>query len=506
MQSRMDGMDGVIIKTAGISKEFSGVYVLKDVNVEIRRGEVFGIVGENGAGKSTFIKILGGTYTPSEGQIFFDGKPVHIRDAGVAKRIGIAMIPQEVNLVSDLNVYENIFLGNEYRVGAWLLDKKKMMSKARELLHDLHTDIAPDERIDRLSVAQKRMVEIAKAITHDPKVLIMDEPTASLTQYEIDVLLALMRRLKERGVTVIFISHRLKEVKRVCDRVMVLRDGEIVSIDPAEDLSEHEIAKRMVGRELDTIFPEKVEAQGTTVLRVEGLSVKGVLHDISFDLKKGEILGFAGLIGAGRTELAEALIGVRRKTSGKILVHDKECVVNSPGDAIRHGIAYLSEDRQGIGILTSFNLVANTTLVSLGKYCRLLINARKEREKARFYVDAFNIKAPSIETRLEFLSGGNQQKVSLAKSLDPGPEVFILDEPTRGIDVNAKKEIYDFIRQLVTSGISCILISSELEEIIGMCSRVAVMRDGRIAGILEGDRICEEEIMYYATGLKGRAS
>lgn len=503
MQSRADG---VIIKTAGISKEFSGVYVLKNINVEIRRGEILGIVGENGAGKSTFIKILGGTYTPSEGQIFFEGRPVHIRDAGVAKRIGIATIPQEINLVSDLNVYENIFLGNEYRAGLWLLDKRKMASRARELLCDLHTDIAPDERIDRLSVAQKRMVEIAKAISYDPKVLIMDEPTASLTQYEIDVLLDLIRRLKEKGVTVIFISHRLKEVKRVCDRVMVLRDGEVVSIDPAEDLSEHEIAKRMVGRELDTIFPEKVEAQGTSVLRVEGLSVKGVLHDISFDLKKGEILGFAGLIGAGRTELAEALIGVRRKTSGRIFVHGKECVVNSPRDAIRHGIAYLSEDRQGIGILTSFNVVANTTLVSLGKYCRLLINARKEREKARFYVDTFNIKTPSLETRLEFLSGGNQQKVSLAKSLDPGPEIFILDEPTRGIDVNAKKEIYDFIQQLVMSGISCILISSELEEIIGMCNRVAVMREGRIAGILEGERINEEEIMYYATGLKGRAS
>lgn len=498
--------DGVIIRTVGISKEFSGVYVLKDINVEIRRGEILGIVGENGAGKSTFIKILGGAYTPSEGQIFFDGRPVYIKDTGVAKRIGIATIPQEVNLVGDLNVYENIFLGNEYRAGLWLLDKRRMISEARELLHDLHTDIPPEERIDRLSVAQKRMVEIAKAISYNPKVLIMDEPTASLTQYEIDVLSDLVGRLREKGVTVIFISHRLKEVKRVCDRVMVLRDGQVVSIDPVDSLSEHEIAKRMVGRELDTIFPEKVEPQDASVLRVEGLSVKGVLHDISFDLKKGEVLGFAGLIGAGRTELAEALIGVRRRSSGRILVHGKEYALNSPGDAIRHGIAYLSEDRQGIGILTSFNVTTNTTLVSLRNYCRLLINTRKEREKAKFYVDRFNIKTPSLETRLEFLSGGNQQKVSLAKSLDPGPEIFILDEPTRGIDVNAKREIYDFIRQLVVSGISCILISSELEEIIGMCNRVVVMREGRIAGILEGDRINEEEIMYYATGLKGRAS
>ncbi len=499
-------MESAIVRTVGISKEFSGVYVLRNVHVELRRGEIFGIVGENGAGKSTFIKILNGTYSPSEGEIYIDGRPAHIRDASVAKRLGIATIPQEINLIADLNVYENIFLGNEYTLKSGLLDRKRMMDRARELLSSLGTDIAPDERIDRLSVAQKRMVEIAKAISYEPKLLIMDEPTASLTQREVETLLGLIVSLKQKGVTVIFISHRLREVKRICDRIMVLRDGNVISIDPGSELDEREMARRMVGRELDTVFPEKAQPQAIEVLRVEDLRARGLPHGISFDLRKGEVLGFAGLIGAGRTELAEALIGVRRRTSGRVFVGGKERDITSPADAVRSGIAYLSEDRQGTGILTSFNVIHNVTLVSLRRYCRLLVDGKRERERAEFYARTFNIKAPSLRARLEYLSGGNQQKVSLAKSLDPEPQILILDEPTRGIDVSAKREIYDFIGELALSGISCILISSELEEIIGLCNRVVVMREGRVAGILEGDRINEEEIMYYATGVKGRAS
>lgn len=494
-------MEGVLVKTDGLSKEFSGVRVLNRISVEIRRGEILGLIGENGAGKSTFVKLLNGTYTPTEGQIFFEGRRVQIRDASVAQRMGIATIPQEFNLVNHLNVYENIFLGKEYTKRG-LLDRAGMIQKTRELLTELRTEIPPDAKIQNLSVAQKQMVEIAKAVACDSKLLIMDEPTTVLMPHEIDVLFQLVRRLKEKGVAVVYISHKLKEVKRLCDRVMILRDGEFVSLDDTRTLDEREMARRMVGRELNQIFPPKTTPQDEVVLAVEGLTVPGLLREISFDLRKGEILGFAGLMGAGRTELAETLIGLRRRQAGRIRLRGRECRIHTIGDAVRHRIGYLSEDRQGIGVLTGFDVVSNVTLTSLKSYGRFLVDRRKQREKAERYVQEFNIKTASLYTRLEYLSGGNQQKVSLAKCLDTGPEILIVDEPTRGIDVNAKREIYDFLHRLVENGISCILISSELEEVIGLANRVAVMRDGRIAGLLEGDQINEEEIMFHATGVK----
>jgi len=494
-----------IIRTEGISKEFSGVYVLKDISVAIEKGEIFGIIGENGAGKSTFIKILNGTFTPSKGRIFFEGRPVQIRDTSIAKGLGIATIPQEVNLVNTLKVYENILLGNELTKKFSLLNKKEMTRKVEELFRNLETEIDPQEKISNLSIAQKRMVEIAKAISQNPKVLIMDEPTESLTFHEINILFNLMKRLKERGVTIIYISHKLKEIKDICDRVMILRDGDFISLNKITEIDENEMAKRMVGRELNTIFPPKVIPKDEIVLKVEELTVDGLLHNISFNLRSGEVLGFAGLIGSGRTELAEAIIGVRKIDRGRIFIKGKECRINSPEDAIKYRIGYLSEDRQGIGILRNFDIKSNITLTSLPKYCYTLglIDNRKEIEKAYYYRDTFEIRAHSIDTRLEFLSGGNQQKVSLAKTLDPEPEILILDEPTRGIDVGTKRDIYNFIHNLAMSGLSCILISSELEEIIGMANRVVVMHNGKITGILEGNKINEEEIMLYATGLKG---
>lgn len=494
-----------IIRTEGISKEFSGVYVLKDISVEIKKGEVFGIIGENGAGKSTFIKILNGTFTPSEGQIFFEGRPVYIKDTSISKRLGIATIPQEVNLINTLKVYENVFLGSELRGRFSLVNKREMIRKVSELFEMLEAEIDPREEIANLSIAQKRMVEIARAILQNPKVLIMDEPTESLTFHEIDVLFNLIRKLKGMGTTIIYISHRLKEIKSICDRVMILRDGELISVNEITELDENEMARRMVGRELNMIFPPKVIPKEEIVLRVEGLSIKGLLHNITFDLKKGEILGFSGLIGSGRTELAEAIIGIRKIDQGKIFINGKECRINSPEDAVRYGIGYLSEDRQGIGILRNFDLRGNITLTSLPSYCNYLgiIDSRREIEKVTYYKDIFKIRTHSIYTRLEFLSGGNQQKVSLAKTLDPKPEILILDEPTRGIDVATKRDIYNLIHDLASSGLSCIFISSELEEIIGMSNRVVVMHNGMITGILEGDEINEEEIMLYAAGLKG---
>ncbi|MGE5623633.1 MAG: sugar ABC transporter ATP-binding protein [Methanocella sp.] len=497
----MISVEDILVKTVDLAKEFSGVRVLNRINVEIRRGEILGLIGENGAGKSTFVKILCGAYTPTEGQVFFAGAKAQIRDTIVAKRMGIAAIPQEFNLINHLNVYENIFLGKERTRGP-LLDRKEMIRRTKELLAELRTEIPPDAKLQSLSVAQKQMVEIAKAVAYDSKLLIMDEPTSVLTPHEIDVLFGLMRRLKEKGVTIIYISHKLKEVKRICDRVMILRDGNFVSLDPTRDLDEREMARRMVGRELSQIFPPKSVPEDEVILEVANLSVPGLLHDIRFDLRKREILGFAGLMGAGRTELAEALIGIRKRQTGRIAIQGQERRIGKLADSVRSRVAYLSEDRQGTGILTNFDVASNVTLASLRNYGRFLIDQKKERAKAGEYVKTFNVKTPSLKTRLEYLSGGNQQKVSLAKSLDTGPEILIIDEPTRGIDVNAKKEIYDFIHQLVESGISVILISSELEEIIGLCNRVAVMREGRLAAVLTGDQIGEEEIMYHATGVK----
>lgn len=496
-------MDNVILKTVNISKEFSGIRVLDRINVEIERGEIFGIIGENGAGKSTFVKILSGIYAPTEGQIFLEGKTVSIRDPISAKKLGITMIPQEFNLISDLNVYENVFLGIERSKRKLILDSKNMAKITQEVLEELEANISPYDKIQDLSVAEKQMVEVAKAMVHESKLLIMDEPTTVLTPKEIDILFNLMRKLKERGITTIYISHKLNEIKRICDRVMILRDGKQISVGPTEELNEHEMARRMVGRELSQIFPEKPIPEDEVVLEVEGLTNEDLFQDVSFDLKKKEILGFSGLVGAGRTELAEAIIGIRRIDEGIIRVWGKEVKIKSPEDALDQNIAYLSEDRQGIGILTNFDISQNVTLSSLKKYTKFLINSKKVKQNTEKYVNELNIKAASLRSQLEFFSGGNQQKVSLAKCLDTDPKILILDEPTRGIDVNAKREIYYIIRDLVKEGVSVILISSEMEEIIGLCNRVVVMKEGRITGILEGDHINEEEIMYYATGLKG---
>jgi ribose transport system ATP-binding protein len=497
-------MTNVLLKTEAICKDFSGVQVLKHIDLEIVRGEVLGIIGENGAGKSTLMKILGGIYTPSSGQITFEGRPVAIRGPADAKRLGISLIPQEFNLVKDLTVYDNIFLGSEITQRNGLLDKKKMMARTSSLLQELEVNIRPDERIDRLSAAEKQMVEISKAVAMDAKLLIMDEPTTVLTQYEIDILYRLMRRLKSQGVTIIYISHKLKEVKAICDRVMVLRDGEVICIEPIDRLSIYQMAERMVGRELSQIFPPKTPASAEPVLTVRNLTVPGVLEDITFELNKGEILGLAGLVGAGRTEVAETIMGIRKHSAGEILLNGAAIEIHTPEDAVAAGINYLSEDRQGSGILTGFSVADNITLVSLRAYCDYvieLINGKRQRAAAQQHVDRFNIKTQSLDTRLEFLSGGNQQKVSLAKSIDPQPLVLIADEPTRGVDVSAKQEIYRFIKSLADMGLSCIFISSEQEEIVGMCHRVLVMKDGRIMGSLTGDEISEAEIMFLATGV-----
>lgn len=498
-------MTDILLKTEAICKEFSGVPVLKNIDLEIVQGEVLGIIGENGAGKSTLMKILAGVYTPTSGQITFEGHKVEIHQPGDAKKLGIGLIPQEFNLIKDLTVYDNIFLGAEITTRSGLLDKKQMMARTRSLLQELEVDISPDERIDRLSAAEKQMVEISKAVALNAKLLIMDEPTTVLTQYEIEILYRLMRRLKSQGVTIIYISHKLKEVKAICDRVMILRDGAVICLEPIDQLSIYQMAERMVGRELSQIFPKKEAASPEPVLAVKDLTVPGVLENITFELNKGEILGLAGLVGAGRTEVAETIMGIRKHTAGEILLNGAPLAIRTPEDAVAAGINYLSEDRQGSGILTGFSVADNITLVSLRAYCDYfidLISSKRQRAAAQEHVDRFNIKTQSLDTRLEYLSGGNQQKVSLAKSIDPHPLVLIADEPTRGVDVSAKQEIYRFIKSLADMGLSCIFISSEQEEIVGMCHRVIVMKDGKIMGVLAGDAINEAEIMFLATGVR----
>ncbi|MCX7023919.1 MAG: sugar ABC transporter ATP-binding protein [Spirochaetes bacterium] len=502
-------MGETILRAERINKDFGGVPVLKDIDLDIRRGEILGIIGENGAGKSTLMKIMSGIYQPTSGRVIMRGETVRIATPIDARALGISLVPQEFNLIRDLPVYNNVFLGSELRTKAGFLDKVAMKERTRSLLAQLNVTIDPEARIEAMSAAEKQMVEICKALAFEAQVLIMDEPTTMLTKYEIEILFRLVRKLRTGGMTIVYISHKLKEVKALCDRVVILRDGDLVHDGPTSEISFLEMAQKMVGRELGSIFPPKFEPDGETVFEVRGLTVPGVVENISFRLRKGEILGLAGLVGAGRTEIAETILGLRKKSSGSILKDGKELTIDEPADAVAAGISYLSEDRQGAGIITGFTVTRNVTLVSLADYCRSLfrlIDKKRERGKVQGYVDSFHIKTESLDKRLENLSGGNQQKVSLAKSIDTEPEILIVDEPTRGVDVSAKHEIYLFINDLARKGISCIFISSELEEIIGMCNRVVVMRDGKVAGTLEGDGIDEEEIMFYATGVHEEAA
>ena len=503
---------GTILSIQEITKEFSGVKVLDNVSFDLRRGEIMGLIGENGAGKSTLIKIITGIYSPSGGSLTLNGKPVIIPDYITAKKLGISMVPQEFNLINSLTVFENIFLGNEIRSKSGLLDKPKMRELAAKQLDELKMPVGVNRLVSRLSVAEKQMVEISKALMLHARLLIMDEPTTTLTGHEVETLFNLMCDLKTQGVTIIFVSHKLGEIKAICDRVTVLRDGKLISVDEVSTVNEEDIARKMIGRtDFSQIFPPKTPRKADeTVLEIENLSIRGLLHDISFTLRKGEVLGFAGLVGSGRTELAEAVMGLRPINSGTIRLAGKnpseklkQVQIRKPSRAVNYSMGYISEDRQGKGIVQGFNLPQNITLISLKKYLRgIFINKNAEIKKTTEYVNTFRIAAASQKMALRYLSGGNQQKVYLSRWLDTNPSILILDEPTRGIDVSAKHEIYEFIHQLSQQGISCWVISSELEEIIGLCSRAYVMKEGTLSGCLEGDNINEEEIMFHATGIR----
>ncbi|MDO6687935.1 MULTISPECIES: sugar ABC transporter ATP-binding protein [unclassified Agarivorans] len=494
-----------ILSLEKISKSFSGVQVLHAISVQVNAGEVMGILGENGAGKSTLLKIISGIYQRSSGQVLVAGEAVEITSPSDAKALGIAMIPQEFNLIASLSVFENIFLGQELK-GRLLLNKKAMRQRTHQLLNLLETQLSPDALIEELSVAEKQMVEIAKALVNEARILIMDEPTTVLTSQEVEVLFKLIDKLKAQGVTILFISHKLKEVKQLCDRLIILRDGELISVDQVSEIDEQDMARKMVGRELNQVFPPRSQVQRKVALKVENLAVKNLLSNISFEVRQGEVLGFAGLIGSGRTETAEAIMGLRRRQTGDIYVQQQAVQINNIKDAVKHGLAYLSEDRQGCGLTMNFNLPENISLISLNNYSKGFINHAQTREKAQQYVRKFDIKAASLDTELLYLSGGNQQKVYLSKWMDTQPQVLILDEPTRGVDVNTKKEIYHFVQSMTEQGLAVVVISSDMEELIGLAHRVLVMREGQIQGELHDQDINEQQIMFLAAGLQSQAA
>lgn len=491
-----------VLVLENIRKEFPSVVALADVSFDLRRGEVHAVCGENGAGKSTLMKIISGVYTPTSGRILYKGEERQFSTPLEAERIGIAIIHQELNLVPHLTVAENIYLAREPRKG-FLVDRKKLKQDAQACLNRLGVQISPDTLVRQLSVAQCQMVEIAKALSLNAEVLIMDEPTSSLTEQETRLLFKVIHDLKSSGVGIIYISHRLDEMAEIVDRVTVLRDGRYVATNDFAATSVDDIVAKMVGRSLEEKFPERTSTPSEEVLfRAKGLTRNGVFNNISFTLRRGEILGFAGLMGAGRTEVARAIFGADPLDAGTVSLGDQVLSITSPRDAISAGLAYLSEDRKAQGLAIKMPVDANMTLANMEEVSSRfgLINFRKHAQVAKEYVDLLNVRTPSIKQPVRLLSGGNQQKIIIGKWLFRKSRILFFDEPTRGIDVGAKFAIYKIMDELAREGIGVVLISSELPEVLGMTDRVAVFHNGRITGVLETARTNQEEIMRYASG------
>ncbi|MFZ4506404.1 MAG: sugar ABC transporter ATP-binding protein [Fimbriimonas sp.] len=491
-----------MLEVRNIKKSFPAVQALDGVSLTFAPGEVHGVIGENGAGKSTLMKILSGIEQPTSGEILLDGKPITFHGPRDAIALGIAMIHQELNLVDELNVAENIFLGRE-RVRGLAVDRERTFADAKKALDEVAAPFGPDTSVAELSIAGKQLVEIAKAVSYDAKILIMDEPTAVLSEREITALFALIQRLKERGITVIYISHILKELLQICDRISVLRDGKWVATHAAGEVNATSLAKLMVGRELGDFYPPKAPSPtGDPVFEVRDLGVGGIVKQMALTLRKGEILGLAGLVGSGRTETAEAITGLRSRSSGTILRNGKEVGISSPADALRYGITYVSEDRKGSGLHLTMTNVENTVMANLRVYAKPVINRGAEQATFADWTKRLDIRVGDPNAPVGMLSGGNQQKVSVAKWLDTKPEVLILDEPTRGVDVGAKREIYNLIQMLAGEGLSCLVISSEMPELLGLCHRILVLRNGELAGELTEGQMTEENIMLLAAGVK----
>ena len=492
-----------LLEVTGVSKGFPGVQALDDVQFELRAGEVHALVGENGAGKSTLMKILSGVYKRDTGLIKINGAEIEITDPYEAQMSGISIIHQEMNLMPHLTVAQNILIGREPRIAKVFLSERKLNSKAQDLLEDLGLSLKTKDVVENLTVAKQQMVEIAKALSYKSDIIIMDEPTSALTKAETETLFEIINKLRAAGKGIIYISHRMEELTQISDRITVFRDGRYIDTLETKNTEISKIISLMVGREVDqNARPEITQKDSSeVVLKVEGLSTRRLLQNVTFDLKKGEILGFAGLMGAGRTEVALAMIGRDKMQSGKILVNGKLVKVKNPAQAVEAGIGYLSEDRKRFGLLLSQDVIFNTVLSSVKKFINSLgiFNSGGARRQTESAIESLQIKTPSASQMVKNLSGGNQQKVVIAKWLTRECDILIFDEPTRGIDVGAKEEIYKLLRDLSSQGKSIIMISSELPEILRMSDRIVVMCEGRVTGVLNNKDADQENIMQLAT-------
>ena len=494
-------MGDVILTMKDIDKSFPGVHALDHVNFEVKRGEVHALMGENGAGKSTLMKVLTGIYTKDSGSITFEGKEVEFHNTREAQDAGIVIVHQELNMLGHLTVAQNIFIGREFKKGI-RIDDKKMNEEAAKLFEKLHIDIDPTETMSNLTVGKQQMCEIAKAISHEAKVIVFDEPSAALTEAEIEELFKIIRDLRKQQLGIVYISHRMDEIKVITDRVTVMRDGGYVGTLITNECTKDDIINMMVGRVIyeDPKTESAVPKDAPVVLKVEHLNAGKMVQDVSFELRKGEILGFSGLMGAGRTETARAIFGADPKTSGDIYIDGKKVEINNPQDAVKCGIGYLSEDRKRFGIVVQKSVAENSTMASMENFVKgLFINKSKENKVAQEYVDSLATKTPGVDQLVVNLSGGNQQKVVIAKWLIRNCDILIFDEPTRGIDVGAKNEIYKLMNRLAEEGKSIIMISSEMTEILRMSDRIIVMCEGRKTGEIDISEASQEIIMNMAT-------
>ncbi|MGM9558198.1 MAG: sugar ABC transporter ATP-binding protein [Oscillospiraceae bacterium] len=491
-------MNDYILSLKNITKEFPGVKALDDVTINVERGTIHGLVGENGAGKSTLIKVLAGIYQPNAGEVILEGEARHFSSPIEARGAGISVVHQEIKLAEPLSVAENMFLGNVMMKGG-LVDWAGMRRRAREIVDDLGMDIDINAQVSSLTVAKKQVVEIMHAINNNSKVLIMDEPSAVLTDRELEVMFRIVKQLRAKGITIIYISHRLDEVFDLCDNVSVLRDGKHIDTLPISQVTRQGLITMMVGREMGQEYPKEKGVIGETILKVEHLS-RGILKDISFEVKSGEVFGISGLVGAGRTELARAILGIDKPESGEIYVRGKRVKYHTFSDAIRDGLGLIPEDRKLQGLVQIMSVKKNTTLVNMKRVIRCgVISNKLENELSEEYSKKLRVSTPSMDTEVQYLSGGNQQKVVIAKWLFQESEILFLDEPTRGIDVGAKAEIYRLINQMVKEGKTVIMISSEMPEILGMCDRVMVMHEGHKMGELLAEEATQEKIMALCT-------
>ncbi|WLE00314.1 sugar ABC transporter ATP-binding protein [Agrobacterium leguminum] len=496
-------MGEVILSMTNIHKAFGPVRALRNAALELRRGEIHALAGENGAGKSTLMHIIDGILQPDGGEIVLDGKPVKISSPNAANRLGIGFVHQEIALCPEISVAENMFMSQTGQSRSWFMNYRDLEKRAAIVLREIG-DIDPARRAGDLSISQQQIVEIAKALTLDCRILILDEPTAALTETEAQTLFRIMHRLAERGIAIVYISHRMAEIFEHCDRITVMRDGCHIRTENIADISPEEVVNSMVGRVLDKLYPPKLsddEKSDDVILSVRGLNEGKRVFDVDFDLRRGEILGLAGLIGAGRSEIARAVCRLEGKPRGEVTLRGRPLRIKDYRDSIREGLVYLSEDRKGDGLFLNMSIASNVSALDIGRVSNGMgfIERRKEMKRADELGRRLKLRANSVGDAVSTLSGGNQQKVALAKMLSVEPEVIFLDEPTRGVDVGAKAEIHRQIRELAREGVGVVVISSELPELIGVSDRVLVVREGRITGEVEGDDMTEEKIMQLAS-------